>query len=107
MKEEILEEIIEDLADNYRKDEEVLVSLLDDVIEDALSMSNRKFKLDKDNQLLILKSNIKKAVKSIYLQRGIEDVSSNSANGESNTYEKVMDTMLNDIIKQNKRLTMV
>lgn len=104
MVDKILNEIIEDLADNYREDKNVLTSLLDDVIDDALSMSNRKFKSDKDNQLLILKSNIKKAVKTIYLQRGTEDTSSNSQSGMSNTYDKAMETMLNDIIRQNKRV---
>lgn len=104
MKEKILNEIIKDLADNYRNDKDVLETLLDDVIVDALSMSNRKFKIDKEEQLTILKSNIKKAVKSIYLQRGAEDVSSSSDNGSSNTYEKVMETMQNDIIRQHKRI---
>lgn len=104
MVDKILNEIIEDLADNYREDKNVLTSLLDDVIDDALSMSNRKFKSDKDNQLLILKSNIKKAVKTIYLQRGTEDTSSSSQSGMSNTYDKAMETMLNDIIRQNKRV---
>lgn len=100
----LLEEIIDDLADNYRNDEDVLSSLLDDVINDALSISNRKFKPDKEKQILILKSNIKKATKAIYLQRGTEDVSSSNDGGISNTYEKVMETMQNDIIIQGKRV---
>lgn len=104
MREEILEEIIKDLSDNYREDKDVLEFLLDDVIEAALFMSNRRFKKDKDSQLLILKSNIKKCVKTIYLQRGAEDVTSSSSNGLSNTYDKAMETMQNDIIRQNKRI---
>lgn len=101
---DLLKEIIDDLADNYRNDEDVLLSLLDDVINDALSMSNRKFKPDKETQILLLKSNIKKATKSIYLLRGTEDVVSSSNSGTSNTYENVMETMLNDILKQGKRI---
>ena len=104
MKTKILNEIIKDLADNYRKDGEVLNNLLDDVIVDALSMSNRKYKSDIDNQLLILKSNIKKAVKTIYLQRGAEDVSSKSESGQSSTYDYAMETMQKDILRQNKRI---
>lgn len=104
MREEILEEIIKDLSDNYREDKEVLEFLLDDVIEDALFVSNRRFKRDKDSQLLILKSNIKKCVKTVYLQRGTEDVTSSSSNGLSNTYDKAMETMQNDIVRQNKRI---
>lgn len=104
MKTKILNEIIKDLADNYRKDGEVLNDLLDDVIVDALSMSNRKYKSDIDNQLLILKSNIKKAVKTIYLQRGAEDVSSKSESGQSSTYDSAMETMQKDILRQNKRI---
>ena len=104
MKTKILNEIIKDLADNYRKDGDVLNDLLDDVIVDALSMSNRKYKSDIDNQLLILKSNIKKAVKTIYLQRGAEDVSSKSESGQSNTYDSSMETMQKDILRQSKRI---
>ena len=55
MKEKMLEEIIKDLADNYRNDEEVLKVLLEDVINDALFSSNRRFNLDKDEQLKVLK----------------------------------------------------
>lgn len=104
MKEKILDEIIKDLSDNYRNDKEVLTSLLDDIINDALFISNRRFKTDKEEQLTILKSNIKKAVKSVYLQRGSEDVSSNSESGTSNTYEQVVEVMTLDIIRQNKRI---
>lgn len=104
METKILKEIEADLSFNYYGDEDVLKSLLDDVINDALFMSNRKNKTDRDNQLEILKSNIKKAVKSIYLQRGTEDVSSGSSNGESNNYSNAMEIMEKDIIRQNKRL---
>ena len=104
MKERILKEIIRDLADNYRNDIEVLDNLLDDVINDALFMSNRINKGNLDKQLIALKSNIKKAVKAIYLQRGVEGVVSDSQSGLNNNYDDVMETMKKDIIKQNKRL---
>lgn len=101
-KEDILNEIEHDLGDNYVSDDEsVLINILDDVISDALSMSNRA---NTENNLIILKSNIKKATKSIYLLRGVEDVKSNSQSGLSNTYENVMETMMWDIIRQNKRV---
>lgn len=104
MKERILKEIIRDLADNYRNDIEVLDNLLDDVINDALFMSNRINKGNLDKQLIALKSNIKKAVKAIYLQRGVEGVVSDSQSGLNNNYDDVMETMKKDIVKQNKRL---
>ncbi|MBE6156980.1 MAG: hypothetical protein E7161_04490 [Firmicutes bacterium] len=104
MKNRILNEIIRDLSDNYRDDIQVIDSLLEDVINDALFMSNRQHKKDIDTQLTLLKSNIKKAVKTIYLQRGTEDVTSNSQSGISNTYSDAMEQMQKDIIRQQKRI---
>ena len=107
---ELLERIKADLGANfYDGDEAILSSILSDVIEDSLLMSNREAKASssqtaREGQLKILASNIKKAVKTVYLQRGIEDVKSNSQSGLSNTYEDAMETMLKDIIRQNKRL---
>lgn len=107
---ELLTQITADLSVNYEsRDYTVLSQILEDVIEDALIMSNRDAKARvstqaKEAQLTILSSNIKKATKTIYLQRGIEDVKSNSQNGLSNSYDEAMDTMLRDIIRQNKRL---
>ena len=109
-REELLQQIIADLGDNYREtDDGILANILEDVIEDALLMSNRDVKAEASDeamalQLKILSSNIKKAVKTIYLQRGVEDVKSNSESGLSNTYEVAMDRMLADIIRQNKRV---
>lgn len=104
MKDTILDEIKADLDVLYRDDDEVLISLLDDVIQDALFISNRQHKKDSENQLKILKSNIKKAVKSIYLQRGAEDVKSLGQGGISSTYDNAIETMEKDILRQNKRL---
>ncbi len=108
--EELLEQIKADLSFNYRVgDDSVLNDILSDVIEDALIMSNRDVKASvsdeaKAQQIKVLSSNIKKAVKTVYLQRGIEDVKSNSQSGLSNTYDDVMESMLRDIVRQNKRL---
>lgn len=108
-KESIYEQVVRDLGVNYNvEDGNVLQDIIDDVINDALIMSNRDIKItddeSKETQLDILASNIKKAVKTIYLQRGVEDVKSNSQSGLSNTYDDVMDTMLKDIVRQNKRV---
>ena len=101
----ILNEIIAELGEMYSTaDNSVLRSIITDVITDALYVSNRQHKSDKDYQLSILKSNIKKAVKTIYLQRGTEDVTSETQNGISKSYDIAMETMKQDIIRQNKRL---
>ena len=101
-REMVLNEVISDLGANYNSDDmSVLNNILEDVIADALMVSNRS---ETENNLNILKSNIKKATKSVYLLRGAEDVRSNSQSGLSNTYDDVMETMLKDIIRQNKRV---
>lgn len=101
----IQNEIIAELGDMYdATDSAVLYDILDDVITDALYVSNRQYKSNRDDQLTILKSNIKKATKTIYLQRGTEDVTSETQSGISKTYDIAMETMKQDIIRQNKRL---
>lgn len=104
MKDKIIYELIHDLAENYRNDKAVLDSIVEDTINDALRISNRYNKTDKENQLEILKSNIKKATKTIYLQRGVEDVRQNSENGLSNVYDQAIETMQKDIIREGKRI---
>lgn len=104
MKETIKAEIIAELGDLYdSNDASVLNAILEDTITDALYVSNRRNKILED-QLTILKSNIKKAVKTIYLQRGTEDVSSENQSGISKTYDIAIETMKQDIIRENKRL---
>lgn len=101
----IQNEIIAELGEMYdTADNVVLRGILEDVITDALYVSNRQYKSDKEKQLTILKSNIKKATKTIYLQRGTEDSTSETQNGISKTYDIAMETMRQDIIRQNKRL---
>lgn len=64
------DKIIADLGNNYRaEDLGVLENIISDISSVALFISNRK---SIDN----LEFEIKEAVKSIYLQRGTEDVNS-------------------------------
>lgn len=103
LKNNILNEIISDLGDNYvSTDNAVLRSIMNDVITSALYVSNRR--VESESNLNLLKDNIKKATKTIYLRRGTEDVTSNSSSGLNNTYDNAIQTMTSDIIKQNKRV---
>lgn len=109
IKDTLYEQIVRDLGVNFNsEDGNVLHDLIDDVVEDALIMSNRDARATtetaKEAQVTVLASNIKKAVKTLYLQRGIEDVKSNSQSGLSNTYDDAMESMLRDIVRQNKRV---
>lgn len=102
MEDIILNEIIGDLSDNYNQsDKNILKSILEDIIADALSISNRK-KTDED--IIFLKNDIKKAVKSIYLQRGKEDVTQDSESGLSNVYNDAIKELSLNIIRKGKRL---
>lgn len=110
-KNNLLNSIIADLGANYQDDDrEVLGALLEDVVNDALIVSNRKqYATDQktlEAQLDVLSSNIKKAVKSLYLLRGAEDVKSQSQAGLSMNYENAIETMTYDIIRTNKRILM-
>lgn len=97
--------IVLDLGANFNpEDEEVLRGIIDDTTNDALMASHRNSKVDRNEQIKILKSNIKKAVKTIYLQRGTEDVSSSNDGGVSNSYVNAIDIMKQDIINEGKRL---
>ncbi len=103
LKNNILNEIISDLGDNFvSTDNAVLTSIMNDVITSALYVSNRR--VESESNLNLLKDNIKKATKTIYLRRGTEDVTSNSSSGLNNTYDNAIQTMTSDIIKQNKRV---
>ena len=109
-KQNLLSSIIADLGANYREDSAVLGALLDEVVNDALIVSNRiqyaKTTEGLEVQLDVLSSNIRKCVKSIYLLRGAEDVKSQSVSGLSSTYENAIETMNYDIIRSNKRVLM-
>ena len=110
-KNELLTSITSDLGANYRsEDENLLSALLDEVINDALFISNRDMLVDPEQpttlnpQLTILSSNIRKAVKTIYLQRGAEDVKSQSLSGLSSTFDEAIETMKRNIILSGKRI---
>lgn len=110
-KENLLSSIVADLGSNYQEsDSELLGALLDEVVDDALRVSGRIFMAQTDEgmsaQLDVLSSNIRKAVKSVYLLRGAEDVKSQSESGVSSTYENAVETMTYDIIRTGKRVLM-
>ena len=100
MENQILLEIIADLADNYKNDLAVLQSILSDTITNALFLSNRK---NTDDNIRILKSEIKKATKSIYLQRGGEGTTGLNENGTSSSFENALEVLEKDIVKNGKR----
>lgn len=97
---EILNNIISDLADNYKNDEEVLRGILNDTITNALFLSNRK---NTDDNIRILSPEIKKATKGIYLQRGGEGTKGISEMGTSNTFENPLEELEKDIVRNGKR----
>lgn len=98
----MLEEIKKDLADNFQQgDEEVLRKYIDETTTDALSISNRK---RNQANIELLTSDIKKCVKSKYLQRGSEGNKSLTAGGVSSSFENPTETMRIEIVKSGKRV---
>ena len=94
----MLDKIINDLGANYKnKDEEVLEDILNEVSSIASDISNRKAEDEK------LYPYIKKAVKAIYLCRGVEGMQSTSESGVSSSFEDIIDKMRNDIVKNGLR----
>ena len=109
-KSQLIASIVADLGANYQNDDELLGAIFDEVVNDALLVSGRTFlaKTDEgyETQLDVLSSNIRKAVKSIYLLRGAEDVKSQSVSGINSTFENAIETMNYDIIRTGKRVLM-
>ena len=108
-KENLLASIVSDLGPNYNPDDTQIVNdILTDIINDALIVSNRTYKATSQEgleaQLDILSSSIKRAVKSIYLQRGAEDVTKQDSNGMTMFYDEALSTLRRDIIRGGKRL---
>lgn len=98
----MLNEIIRDLGDNYNDtDKKVLEDILDEATTNALFISNRVSNLE---NIKLLSSEIKKYVKAVYLQRGVEDVKSQSQSGLSSTYQDAYEKMRKDIISNGKRI---
>lgn len=93
----MLDEIINELGSNYNtNDEEVLEQILNRITTNALFISN-------GNSEENLREEIIECVKSIYLQRGSEDVLSQSQSGLSNQFKDAIAEMRNNIIKNGKR----
>ena len=97
----MLEEIINELGDNYNSnDESVLEEILEEVTANALTISNRA---ENEQNKILLKHEIKTCVKGIYLQRGAEGLTSLSERGTSSSFNDCMDKLRNDIIRNGKR----
>ncbi len=98
----LLDDLIKDLADNYSNtDREVLKGLLEETIANAFFISNRQ--KTKDN-LTMLSFEIKNCVKSLYLQRGTEDVKNLSESGRNSTFKSPIEEMRDAIIRNGKRV---
>lgn len=98
----MLESIILDLGDNFfDSDRQIVANILDDVITNALFISKRR--KNKEN-LQLLSLEIKQCVKSLYLQRGTEDVSVLSTSGKNATFSDAFNKLRENIIKNNKRV---
>lgn len=110
-KNELLTSIVNDLGANYYSDDaNILSAILDEIVDEALFISNRSKLVDEEDtetlnkQLTVLSANIRKCVKSIYLQRGSEDVKSQTLSGLNSTYENAIETLEADIVKSGKRI---
>lgn len=101
LKEKLLKDIVSDLSDNYDGDEPVLKTLLDDIIANAFFISNR---VKTENNLKLLSYEIKKCVKTIYQQRGVEDVKSLTESGRNSVYQDALDNLRKDIVQNGKRV---
>lgn len=97
----MLEEIKSELAETFKSgDEAILQVFIDEATTDALSISNRQ--RSKEN-IELLKSDIKKCVKSKYLIRGAEGSKSFSNSGSSTSFENPDEVMRTNIVKSGKR----
>lgn len=96
----MLEQIKNNLADNYKGDDTVLKSLIDEATTIALSISNRTRTTKNINEL---SSYIKDYVIAEYLTRGGEGLNSLSEGGVSSSFKDNREKMRNDIIKDGMR----
>lgn len=107
---EVLQIIEDRLGDNYNdNDDEVLESILNEVINQASYISNRDITTTSNNDiadpnLLILSHEIINASIIAYQTRGVESVKSQSELGQSNTFVDYTEKLRNDIIKNGKRI---
>ena len=91
----MLEDIKNRLAENYRNDEDVLSTLIDEATTIALSVSN--------NKLEVLKPYIEDCVIAQYLNRGGEGLNSLNESGKSSSFKDPKEEMRNNIIKDGLR----
>ncbi len=92
-----IDKIIADLGANYKKeDKEVLEEILVEVTSIASDISNKQ----KEEKLFPY---IKRAVKSEYLARGTEGLTSRTEGSMSSSFENIIDTLRNNIIKSGLR----
>lgn len=97
----MLDKIKVDLADNFKEDDDALLqNIIDRVIKDALTISNRT---NTKSNIELLSSEIMECVKSIYLQRGSEGSNSLSDSGISVSFNSPMEIMRTNIVKNGKR----
>lgn len=94
---ESLFKIIDDLGENFKDDVEVLK----DIYEEISSIASNISHLSKNDERLY--PYIKIAVKSIYLCRGGEGLSSISESGKSLSFDNVIGKMRDDIVKAGLR----
>lgn len=92
-----IHEIIEDLGENYKKDEYVLKEILEEITSIASDISNRP---STDKKLFPY---IKNCVKAEYLSRGAEGMNSFSESGKSSSFIDNVERMRNNIIKAGLR----
>lgn len=98
----MLEEIKQDLADNFRQgDDEILQEYIDRVTTDALSISNRE---NTEENINLLSSEIKQCVKGMYLQRGGEGSNSLSSAGTNSSFRNCLEDLRINIVKAGKRV---
>lgn len=98
----MLSEIIADLGENYNtSDNAVLQHILEETTTNALFISNRNKTIE---NIELLKYEIMNCVKSIYLQRGAEDVKSRSQSGLSSTFVSPYEELQLAIIRNGKRI---
>lgn len=97
---EIQEQVIADLAENFKSGEEqVITDIIADLMMVAFSTSNRK-----ESNGDRLKPYIVEATKSEYLSRGSEGLSSLSEGGKSSNFINIKERMRSNIISDGMRL---